>query len=321
MSFIKNFYKIVKKIHNDSIIEKRKEILQYLNEEGSGHFMSKEEADLKLWKVAVMSSHNSYLSNYQNFDFADLDVIEFLIKLGVRCLEFDVYYRNGKLLVGHGTKNIVEKMDIDIITTNMIKLDDIFKLLKRCAFKDFSDMPLIINLELLTRGDKEAHSKIAKKIRKYFYGYILGEKFFWGKKNLGDCYLKHLRKRIIFITGRKLDKDDELSKYINAYTYKLDEIEGKEYDSKKILNFSNKEVVDEKIQKIIKNHINNKGLVRIYPAGGIMTHFSYNYDFWHSKALGAQIVCLNLQQLGDGVEEYFEWFQGRSIKHLNISFI
>ena len=262
----------------------------------------------RLYEVIIFSSHNSYLSNYQNFDYADIKNVEFLVELGVRCLEFDVYYVDGVLKVGHGTKNI----KYDLITTNLIKLEDIFKLIREKAFRDFSDMPLIINLELLTKGNLEAHRKIADKIKKYFYGYILHSKFENAKMNMGWVKLKHLRKKIIFITGNKLADGDELAKYINAYTYKMNEVKNGIY-SKYILNLSNKEFYEN--HEIIKKHINNHGLVRIYPSGGILHHFSGNYDFGEIINSGVQIPSINIQQMGTKAINYIGVFEekGRCI--------
>ena len=300
-----NFYRIIKDIHYSNISQKRK---LFLSKRPSKYFMHNDEE--RIHNLNILSSHNSYLNNYQNFDYADISSIQFLIKLGVRCLEFDVYYIDGQLLVGHGTKNIFN--NYDFMTTNTIKLEDIFIMIKNIAFKDFSDLPLFINLELLTHNSKEAHQKIVDKIQKYFYGYILHSKFNYGRINIGKCRLKHLRKKIVFITGSRLTNDDPLNKYINAFSYKINEINNNlkpEY----ILNLSDKEWLDHKKQNIAKKHIKNKGLVRIYPRASLLTHFSANYKFDEILKSGVQFVALNIQQMNAKSQEYLQKFKNYSI--------
>ena len=287
-------YKFVRNYHYTLIEKKRAKILGEIK---INTHMNDKILEKRLFECSLLSSHNSYLSNYQNFDSSDIGNIQFLIELGVRCLEFDVYYINGVLKVGHGTKNI----KYDFLTTNLIKLEDIFILIKDKAFRDFSDMPLIINLELLTKGDREAHRKIAEKIRKYFYGYILHSKFENAKMNLGWVKLKHLRKKIIFITGDKLGENDPLAKYINAYSYKLCEIV-KEVPENYILNLSDKQFYCNK--KLVKEHIKKKGLVRIYPRASLMHHFSSNYYYNDMLKIGVQMCALNIQQMGQIAVDY-----------------
>ena len=320
LKFVSSIYKFIKRVDDGHLQKKRNDIIKNL--EDDPNHIQKLHLDpkfnhKKLYQFHLFSSHNSYLLNYQNFDFCDISIVDFLLRLGVRCLEFDVYYLDGKLLIGHGTKNMDNFLfkNIDLITTNMIKLHDVFKLIKEIAFQNLSDMPLIINLELLTRGDMEAHQKIVDKINNYFHGHILGPKFHYAAKNLGTCKLKHLRKKIIFITGRKLNDNDPLAKYINAYTYMLKEFD-EEIDPKQILNLSSREIKFANVQQLIKKHVANKGLVRVYPAGGIMTHFSHNFDFHMAAELGVQFMAMNIQQFGSGVNEYFNFFNGIPIKEI-----
>lgn len=301
---ITNFYKVVKNIHHNKICHKRKEILEKNGEKMIMKMMGELE-EKRLWQVFVMSSHNSYLSNYQNFDFADLSSVEFLIKLGVRCLEFDVYYIGERLVIGHGTKNTFS--GYDFMTTNVIKLEDVFKKIKKMAFKDFSDLPLIVNLELLVNDDIEAYQKIADKIKKYFYGYVLHSKFYNAAMNLGNCKLKHLRKKIIFITQKKLSDTNPLAKYINAYTYPLSEIiKMDEIDVRCIFNLSYTEFIYNR--NIVKKHIARKGIVRVYPDGSFINNFSSNYDFNKVMDCGAQLIALNIQQMGKIALEYINVF-------------
>jgi len=201
-------------------------------------------------------------------------------------------------------------MDLDLITTNVIPLKNIFELLREKAFEDNWDIPLFINLELLTRGSESAHIQIANLISNYFGKNLLRGEFFYAAKNIGECRLSHLRHKIIFITGRKLDNLDPLKKYINAFTYKLEEIENhRNIDPKVILNLSSHLLSDEKIHGIIQTHIQNKGLVRVYPQGGIMNNFGWNFDFQKAMELQIQFVSMNIQQMNHGVKEYLEHFK------------
>ena len=301
IQLISNFYKVIRQIHYTQIQKKRDDVINNHNIE-----MKMKNDETRLCHMNIMSSHNSYLSNYQNFDFADISTVEFLIKLGVRCLEFDVYYINERLFIGHGTKNLFG--GYDFITTNFVKLEDVFKLIANCAFRDFSDLPLIINLELLVNDNMDAYQKISAKIKKYFYGYVLHSKFHNAAINIGNCKMKHLKKKIIFITQRKLKNDNPLAKYINAYTYNIGEINKMdEIDSKYILNLSYKEFLQNK--KIISEHIQKKGLVRIYPHGSFATNFSTNYNFLECIKLGIQIPAINIQQMGSISLQYIQHFQ------------
>ena len=306
IQLISNLYKIVRYVHYNQIEKQRNDVLQDCKISMKMDDDGVDKKEVRLYKMNVLSSHNSYLSNYQNFDFADLSSVEFLIKLGVRCLEFDVYYIGERLVVGHGTKNLFD--GYDFISTNVIKLEDIFKLIRDKAFKDFSDYPLIVNLELLVNDNYDAYQKIADKIKKYFYGYVLHSKFHNANINLGNCKMKHLRKKIIFITQKKLLDNNPLAKYINGYTYNLDEIikMGCDIDNKCIFNLSYREFLENR--RMVEEHILKKGLVRVYPNGSFITNFSTNYNFLDVIKSGVQISAINIQQMGNSSKNYIKYF-------------
>lgn len=304
-----NFYSFIKDVHYRHIHKIRNDILK---ERPTKYFMNLKNENERICNLNILSSHNSYLNNYQNFDYADISNIEYLIKLGVRCIELDIYYINNELVVCHGTKNIIK--NFDFITTNSIKLETIFQLIKNNSFKEFSDLPMFINLELLTHNSKEAHMKIADLIQKYFFAYILHSKFQYNNKNIGKCKLKQLRKKIIFINGNILNHDDPLKKYINIQSFKINEINTNKINDKFLLNFSDYEIENNK--NIIKKHLKNKGLIRVYPRGSLINQFSGNYDYKKMIKLGIQFNAINIQQMNSISQSYLKDFEFNPIKKI-----
>ena len=313
--FISNLYLLLKFLHKKNSLKKRKNILNKIIQ-SPPQIMSSEIIHSKLHHTFILSSHNSYIENFQNFDTTEIEIIEFLLKVGVRCLEFDVYFKNNQLVIGHGTKNILNgsPIDLDFISTTVLPLDQVFQLIAKNAFLH-SDMPLFINLELLTRANPSAHIQISNLILHHFHNLLPNHSFQYANQNLGQCNIKQLRKKIFFISGRKLDNMDPLKKYIHAHTYKIDEIPDiNNIDPKWILNFPSHQIKQPEHKKIIQNHIQNMGLVRVFPPGGILNNFGWNFDFETAMQIGIQFISMNIQQMNHGVEKYLEKFVHSPIK-------
>ena len=86
----------------------------------------------------INTSHNTYLSSYQNLSMTTYSSIENALKLGAKCIELDVHYKDNKLLVTHGNVNIQ--------TTNSLEFDKCLDVINNYGFNN-SD-PIILCLEL-----------------------------------------------------------------------------------------------------------------------------------------------------------------------------
>lgn len=257
--------------------------------------------DTKFSEFLVNSSHNSYLPCTQHIDVASLDAILHTIKMGARVIELDCFMRNNKTndiepVVTHGKEG---GNNSDIFVTNYILFEDCIKLISEHAFNT-SD-PLILTLELNTNRNEKTHQRMIDIIKQYLGNRLLTPEFKMNSNNrryFNDVPIRNLLNKVIILTG-------------GGITENIREILDGSFTENLFGNTSNRN------NNIIKQNISNRVIQRIYPAGDLFGHFSYNFDpepFWN---VGCQMVALNFNKVDRNLLKNYEKFRDYSFVKKN----
>ena len=250
--------------------------------------------DKPLHEFYINTSHNTYLPCHQNIDISSIDAIKNALHLGARVIELDVYAKNNIGLkdddytpvVAHGK----EYKYGDIFTTSFITFEESIKTI--AEFTQTTSDPIWITLELNTNKLIKTQIKMREILLKYF-----GNKIINSTTMLSNIPIKNLLNKIILTSGYGLvaTLEDIIISYIN-YSY-----------------FKNTDHKDTNL----KNK-NSLGIIhRVYPAGDIQGHFSYNFDpepLWKNRY---QLVALNFQKLDDNLNKNLIMFNKCSFVHFS----
>lgn len=245
--------------------------------------------DKPLHEFYISTSHNTYLPCHQNIDISSIDAIKNALQLGARVIELDVYAKNNIGLtdddytpvVAHG----MEYKYGDIFTTSFITFEECIKTI--AEFAQTTSDPIWITLELNTNKLVKTQIKMREILLKYFENKIINS-----TTKLNNIPIKNVLNKIILTCGGGITPP--LEDIVNPYlknTYHKD---------------SN-----------LKNN-NLTGIIhRVYPAGDIQGHFSYNFDpepLWKNKY---QLVALNFQKLDDNLNKNLSMFNKCSFVHFS----
>lgn len=257
--------------------------------------------DTKFSEFLVNSSHNSYLPCTQHIDVASLDAILHKLKMGARVIELDCFMRNNKTndyepVVTHGKEGGKKS---DLFVTNYLLFEDCIKLIAEHAF--ITSDPLILTFELNTNKNTETHQRMITIIKQYLGDRLLPAEFKMNSTNrryFNDLPMRDLLNKVIIITG-------------GGFTDNIKEILDGTFREDKLGNTSNKNI------DILKKPISDGVIQRIYPAGDLFGHFSYNFDpepFWN---VGCQMVALNFNKVDRNLMKNYEKFRDYSFVKKN----
>ena len=224
----------------------------------------------------INTSHNTYLSQFQNFSNSDYNIIKNVLNLGVRGIELDIHSYNNIPIVAHGTDYF--------ITTSFITFESCMNIIKDYGFL-VSD-PLILFLEI-----KKMKPNVMLEIKNIILNTVgdklLDKTFKNGTKLFSNEPIVNLLNKIIIIntTNNNINLED-------------------------ILDYS--EIVNMDENAIIPN---DNSMKRIYPAGTISRHFSTNVDpeiFWNQKV---NFVAMNWQTVDNNLIKNYNLFKNYSFIH------
>ena len=231
----------------------------------------------------INTSHNTYISQFQNFSIIDGNIIKHILNIGIRAIELDIHSYNNIPIVAHGTDNF--------ITTSFITFESCMNIIKDYGFL-ISD-PLILFLEI--KKNKPDIMLQIKNIILNTVGNKLLDKTFKISQNESKLFINepiiNLLNKIIIIntTSNNINLEDILD-----YPYQVKNID--EYS-------------------IIPN--DNKYMKRIYPAGNISRHLSSNVNpkvFWEKKV---NFVAINCQTIDNNFIKNYNFFREYSFIHFS----
>jgi len=226
----------------------------------------------------INSSHNTYISQFQNFNIIDCNIIKHVLNSGIRAIELDIHSYNNIPVVTHGTDNF--------ITTSYITFELCMNIIKDYGFL-ISD-PLILFLEI-----KKMNSNIMLQIKNIIINTVgnklLDKQFKNGTQLFSNEPIVNLLNKIIIIntTNNNNNLEDIL-------------------DYSEIINMDENSIIP-----------NNNLMKRIYPAGNIYRHFSTNINpeiFWNQKV---NFVTMNCQTIDNNYIKNYNLFKRYSFIHFS----
>lgn len=262
----------------------------------------------------IMSSNNSCCGGYLMNDFVDFKPLESVIKLGCRCLDFDIYSKNGQAIVAAGKDNVDDNKYVIKGTYNGLPVDTVFKVIQEIAFdssicNNYED-PLIINLKIKT-NKSNVFKTLAKSLNKHFGSRLLYQKYGYSGKNAGadwgpngtwnvlDIPMNQLKEKVIIscydVNKQYLDTD--LNEYINL-SNAMDHIKyAKNHD--------------------LTNAINNDDLIKFNKLGFTIctpdiNEFISNPDPTKQFLQGCQVIKMNFSLYGKNLENYINYFKNKN---------
>jgi len=262
--------------------------------------------DKPLHEFYISTSHNTYLPCHQNIDISSIDAIKNALQLGARVIELDVYAKNNIGLtdddytpvVAHG----MEYKYGDIFTTSYITFEECIKTI--AEFAQTTSDPIWITLELNTNKLVKTQIKMRKILLKYFENKIINS-----TTMLSNTPIKKLLNKIILTSGGGFASDNR----VNSGGGIMSPLEDIVISYVKYPYLKNTDHKDSNL----KNN-NSTGIIhRIYPAGDIQGHFSYNFDpepLWKNRY---QLVALNFQKLDDNLNKNLSMFNKCSFVHFS----
>ena len=247
-------------------------------------------------------------------DFVDFKPLESVIKLGCRCLDFDIYSKNGQAIVAAGKDNVDDNKYVIKGTYNGLPVDTVFKVIQEIAFdssicNNYED-PLIINLKIKT-NKSNVFKTLAKSLNKHFGSRLLYQKYGYSGKNASadwgpngtwnvlDIPMNQLKEKVIIscydVNKQYLDTD--LNEYINL-SNAMDHIKyAKNHD--------------------LTNAINNDDLIKFNKLGFTIctpdiNEFISNPDPTKQFLQGCQVIKMNFSLYGKNLENYINYFKNKN---------
>ena len=265
-----------------------------------------------LHEFYISTSHNTYLPCHQNIDISSIEAIKNALYLGARVIELDIYAKNNIGLTDDDYTPVVahgkEYKYGDIFTTSFITFEESIKTI--AEFAQTTSDPIWITLELNTNKLVNTQIKMKEILVKYF-----GNKIINSTTMLSNTPIKNLLNKIILTSGDGLVS----SSGVNS-TNRITSGDGFVSPLKDIvisyINYSYLKNTDHKDTNL-KNK-NSTGIIhRVYPAGDIQGHFSYNFDpepLWKNRY---QLIALNFQKLDNNLNKNLSMFNKCSFVHFS----
>jgi len=194
----------------------------------TGKDKRKPVGDYRLRDFYVKTAYNCCASGSYSHDFVDMCALENCIKLGARCLDFEVYSLHNKPIIALSSVN-----DHNIKETyNWLLFDDVMVKIKDMAFSKDTDSaykvandPMILHFRIKTSNTQvfdsmadSIYNNLSERIltRQYSYEY--------NKNNIGNEKIRNLLGKIILIVYKVNDKnntvinieDSKLYEYVNV---------------------------------------------------------------------------------------------------------
>ena len=156
----------------------------------------------KLTDYYISSSYNTPLIGFQKADYCSLDMINRVIFLGARYIEFEIFNKEIKndtipiVSSGYAKGNIK-------LTLNYIELKDCLDLVSQMAFSEshinnYND-PFFIFFNLKVNGNMNTLNKIADIIKEKLGNRLLPKKYL--NTNMGNASLCELKKKVVIFTS------------------------------------------------------------------------------------------------------------------------
>jgi hypothetical protein len=169
----------------------------------------------------VYGSVNSCCTGEVINGYVSIEALKEVINLGVRLLDFEIYFKNGQVVVAAGRNNIYMKD-----TYNELEIGTVFAEIKKLALGSVANKsdPLILNFRIVSKNPNVYHI-LEKNIMKHFSDYLVDKRLpKQNKRNEGTALTTPLEnlinKVIIFVKDdyKLFEENPGFKELVNAST-------------------------------------------------------------------------------------------------------
>lgn len=244
----------------------------------------------------IKSAYNACSGgNYKN-DFVNICNLKYLLKQGVRGLDFEIYSINNEPVVATSTdENFYIKE-----TFNSVKFEEVMKTLALYGFSSStapnSSDPIILHLRIKSNNQK-IYSKMAN-IFKYYEKYMLGKEYSFENQgtNIGRTPLLQLRNKIVLVVNKNNNaylENKEFLEFVNLTSSSIFMRSLFYYDVKNTPDINE-----------LQNY-NKKNMTIVYPDRGSDPS---NPNGIVCRETGCQMACMRYQYNDSMLEENEKFF-------------
>ena len=184
--------------------------------------------DYRLRDFYIKTAYNCCASGSYSHDFVDMCALENCIKLGARCLDFEVYSFDNKPIIALSSVN-----DHNIKETyNYLSFDSVMEKIRAMAFNNGLDGantvagdPMILHFRIKT-SNTQVFESMADSLYSNFSERILTRQYSYeyNGKDMGNTKIRNLLGKIVLIVNKVNDKnntvinieDSKLYEYVNV---------------------------------------------------------------------------------------------------------
>lgn len=260
--------------------------------------------DYLLRDYYIKSSYNSCATDKGHNDYIDLCALENVLKEGVRCVDFQIYYMNDNPIIGtsRGKSNFIKE------SSNHVLFIDAMTMISEMAFgspSPNSNDPFIINLRIMSENI-ECFNRVGEIIKnkipqdKLIQHKSIPKKYKneEGNYNMGDIPIKKCLNKVIIAVhtnSKSTYESSQLKGITNIYSGKHNM---RIYENKDILNDNRDE-----IQKYNKQNISYTHQTK--------TEMTGNMDSAVHLDRGCQLIGMSFQFNDDALKHYNDYFKER----------
>lgn len=252
----------------------------------------------------IKTAYNCCCGDGYKNNFVNICALEHCIKLGARCLDFEIYSYYSEPIVAASTANHYSIKE----TFNFLQMKNVFEKLNSIAFNSeyFGNDPLFLNFRIMS-SNKIIYDKLAKYIEEYLNPnniYLLDEtKYNYKLTNNHDLLLSNmissneLNKKFIIMVDtlqKNILNRSDLSKYVNLTSDK----------GLKIIRYENILAAGENNPMLIDD--SKRNLLMVLPN---IDNKKINYDPLICFGNGCQFVGMKFQNMDNNLISYMKHFK------------
>lgn len=252
----------------------------------------------------IKTAYNCCCGDGYKNNFVNICALEHCIKLGARCLDFEIYSYYSEPIVAASTANHYSIKE----TFNFIQMKDVFEKLNSIAFNSeyFGNDPLFLNFRIMS-SNKIIYNKLAKYIEEYLNpnnNYLLDNtKYNYKLTNNYDYLLSNMissndinKKFIIMVDTLQKDilNSSDLSKYVNLSSDR----------GLKIIRYENILAAGENNAMLIDD--SKRNLLMVLPN---IDNKKINYDPLICFGNGCQFIGMKFQNMDNNLISYMKHFK------------
>ena len=179
--------------------------------------------DYRLRDFYIKTAYNCCASGSYSHDFVDMCALENCIKLGARCLDFEIYSFDGKPIIALSSEDDYHIKE----TYNYLDFNSVMEKIRYMAFNQSTDSagnvaddPMILHFRLKTTNE-DVFNTMAESIYNNFSDKMLSRQYSYeyNGKDLGNAKIRDLVGKIVIIVNKVNDRNNSVINIENTKLY------------------------------------------------------------------------------------------------------